>query len=436
MNKQVQLLTFIVGISMAHTQTVPTQSFSVDLKHAIVWVARALDYVGIDDVHHNHRVAYIAYQCAKKLDWDDYHAEFAYFCGMIHDCGVSETKEHIKLLESLVPQDSQEHCIRGYHALQSCPPLTRFATPILYHHTPWQELTELDIPSFDKEVAALLYLSDRLDFLRAKYVQDCHNDIVTLHEEFIADCLREHSGTLFSPHMVTAISDLVLTDGFWFAMESYNIETIGLNFNSDCWSHQNLDIEEINALARFLARIVDAKSAFTYQHSQKVAELSRLLGEQFGMSAHDNEMLYVAGLVHDIGKLKTPDEILHKEGKLTEQEYARIKRHTVDTELALTKVFPNSKISEWASNHHERLDGSGYPYHKTAEQLDIPSRIIAVADVFQALSQDRPYRGRMSINEILPIMDDLVENNKLCAVVYETLRNNISDYYSLSSHSE
>ncbi|EGR0934420.1 HD domain-containing protein [Vibrio parahaemolyticus] len=406
--------------------------FEVDLKQALIWVARALDYVGVDDTHHSHRVAYIAYQCALALNWDLKKAEFCYFAGMIHDCGVSETQEHKMLLDELIPQDAKAHCLRGYQTLKQCRLLSQFAVPVLYHHTHWDELQHLDLPEFEKDVAALLYLSDRLDFMRARYVMNCHCDIVTLHEELIAECVLANAGTLFNPVMCEAMVKLIMTDGFWFAMESENIETIGLNFKSIDWLQKQLTIWDMNSLGLFLARIVDAKSPFTYQHSQKVAELSRYLAGKLGLDEHDQEMLFIAGLVHDIGKLKTPDEILHKEGALSKQEYTRIKRHTIDTQLALHKVFPNAKIAEWASNHHERLDGSGYPYHKTAEELDIPSRIIAVADVFQALSQDRPYRGRMSQTQIAEIMDDLIEKNKLCAHVYEVLEQNMTACYNMS----
>ncbi|HCG7194165.1 HD domain-containing protein [Vibrio parahaemolyticus] len=406
--------------------------FEVDLKQALIWVARALDYVGVDDTHHSHRVAYMAYQCALALNWDLKKAEFCYFAGMIHDCGVSETQEHKMLLDELIPQDAKAHCLRGYQTLKQCRLLSQFAVPVLYHHTHWDELQHLDLPEFEKDVAALLYLSDRLDFMRARYVMNCHCDIVTLHEELIAECVLANAGTLFNPVMCEAMVKLIMTDGFWFAMESENIETIGLNFKSIDWLQKQLTIWDMNSLGLFLARIVDAKSPFTYQHSQKVAELSRYLAGKLGLDEHDQEMLFIAGLVHDIGKLKTPDEILHKEGALSKQEYTRIKRHTIDTQLALHKVFPNAKIAEWASNHHERLDGSGYPYHKTAEELDIPSRIIAVADVFQALSQDRPYRGRMSQTQIAEIMDDLIEKNKLCAHVYEVLEQNMTACYNMS----
>ncbi len=122
--------------------------------------------------------------------------------------------------------------------------------------------------------------------------------------------------------------------------------------------------------------------------------------------------------MHDIGKLRTPDELLNKPAALTPEEYTHIKRHTIDTELALGRVFPNSKICEWAANHHEFIDGSGYPYQKKGDLLDVPSRIITFCDVFQALSQDRPYRGRMTMEEKMEIISKMVTQRKLDKEVF------------------
>ncbi|POB71984.1 hydrolase, partial [Vibrio vulnificus] len=95
--------------------------------------------------------------------------------------------------------------------------------------------------------------------------------------------------------------------------------------------------------------------------------------------------------------------------------------------------FPHSNIAQWAANHHERLDGSGYPYNKSAEQLDLPSRIIAIADVFQALSQNRPYRSKLSPQEITDIMWPMVEQNQLDGDVYAKLEQNLNHCYAMST---
>ncbi|EHU0326678.1 HD domain-containing protein [Vibrio vulnificus] len=417
---------------MEAIKPVSRDAFSVDLKHALIWVARALDYVGVDDLNHNHRVAYIAYQCSQVLGWEKKKQEFCFLSGLIHDCGVSQTTEHSHLISDMQPSESEHHCHVGFQALEQCELLAQFANIILYHHSDWLHLQHAPISPYEKDVAALIYLADRLDFLRAKYLKNTHQDLITLYKKAITEELTLHKGSLFCPTFVDALITLIHKDGFWFAMDATHIETIPFSFNQLKWLHQDLSLSALTQLGRFIAGIVDAKSPFTYHHSLKVAELSEYLANRMGLAKSTSKLIYVAGLVHDIGKLRTPDEILHKEGPLTENEYIHIRRHTVDTDVALKMIFPNSKLSEWASNHHERLDGSGYPYGKTAEQIDLPSRIIAIADVFQALSQNRPYRSKLSPQEITDIMWPMVTQYKLDADVYDHLACNLNTCYQIS----
>ncbi|EPI3548525.1 HD domain-containing phosphohydrolase [Vibrio vulnificus] len=417
---------------MEAIKPVSRDAFSVDLKHALIWVARALDYVGVDDLNHNHRVAYIAYQCSQVLGWEKKKQEFCFLSGLIHDCGVSQTTEHSHLISDMQPSESEHHCHVGFQALEQCELLAQFANIILYHHTDWLHLQHAPISPYEKDVAALIYLADRLDFLRAKYLKNTHQDLITLYKKAITEELTLHKGSLFCPTFVDALITLIHKDGFWFAMDATHIETIPFSFNQLKWLHQDLSLSALTQLGRFIAGIVDAKSPFTYHHSLKVAELSEYLANRMGLAKSTSKLIYVAGLVHDIGKLRTPDEILHKEGPLTENEYIHIRRHTVDTDVELKMIFPNSKLSEWASNHHERLDGSGYPYGKTAEQIDLPSRIIAIADVFQALSQNRPYRSKLSPQEITDIMWPMVTQYKLDADVYDHLARNLNTCYQIS----
>ncbi|MEZ9417986.1 HD-GYP domain-containing protein, partial [Vibrio sp. 10N.286.49.E1] len=179
--------------------------------------------------------------------------------------------------------------------------------------------------------------------------------------------------------------------------------------------------------------VVDTKSSFTFKHSLKVGQLSEYLAKQLGYSYTTQRKLYLAGLVHDIGKLQTPNDILHKPDLLTEEEYCCIKRHATDTRFALQELFSSPQVCQWASNHHERLDGSGYPMGKTAEDLDQPSRIVAVVDVFQALSQSRPYRAGMTLEQTLAILTDHVDNYKLDREVFECLKKHAQYCFELST---
>lgn len=172
-----------------------SDSLEIDLRHALLMISRALDYVGVDDIFHGHRVAYIAYECAKKLEWPREKCQLAYYTGLIHDSGVSTTDEHSLLVGYLQPEDVQAHCVRGYLELLKCPLLERFAIPVLYHHTQWQELKDLDLTPLDRDIAAIIYLSDRLDFLRTYYVKGHHQEAITLHKEMVCEHIQEHSGT-------------------------------------------------------------------------------------------------------------------------------------------------------------------------------------------------------------------------------------------------
>lgn len=215
-------------------------------------------------------------------------------------------------------------------------------------------------------------------------------------------------------------------------MEYENIERVCLNFSHYQPFEQHLHLSELMDLAHFLAHIVDSKSSYTFSHSEKVAKLSKELAQDMGMDKESCTQIYIAGLVHDLGKLRVPDDILYKADKLTDSETAMIKRHAADTLNILQQLLPNSPIAAWAGNHHEKINGTGYPYHLEGEQLDLGSRVVAVADVFQALSQSRPYKDRMSLKEIISILSNMVDKNELDHHVFEKLVNRKYDYFEIS----
>lgn len=405
---------------------------NVNGRQAFLTIAKALDYVGVDDVHHAHRVAYIAYECGKALHWSDEKLERTFYAGLLHDCGVVSSKEHNDLLSEISPANVNDHCIHGYYALKENTLLSTFAEIVRYHHTPWHELAELSIDDESKYISAMIHLADRVDFLRSQYAQENHPEIVTLFKSEIAKIIIELSGHHFEPSFVDAMVQLIDQDGFWFAMNAERIEILSLEFTRYQPFNHVLNIDEVTELALFLANLVDAKSPFTFQHSQRVAIISQMLANDLGLDEIIGRQLFVAGLLHDVGKLRTPDEILYKNGQLEGVELSIMKRHTTDTLVTLGAFFPNSNVAKWAANHHEKLDGSGYPYNLTKDKLDIESRIVAIADIYQALTQNRPYRHSLSIAEIFTIMDPLIEQGKLDANVYAVIKHNAQRYYDVA----
>ncbi len=148
--------------------------------------------------------------------------------------------------------------------------------------------------------------------------------------------------------------------------------------------------ERLDLTARAFARIIDAKSPYTSRHSEGVARNATAIGAYLGLSDPAVRDLRRAGLLHDIGKLNLPNTILGKPGPLTAEETLVMRRHATLTGEILARVAPFGNVAEIASNHHERLDGSGYPRGLSEEHLDLPSRILAVAAVFDALSKNAP----------------------------------------------
>ena len=163
--------------------------------------------------------------------------------------------------------------------------------------------------------------------------------------------------------------------------------------------------ERLDLTARAFARIIDAKSPFTYLHSERVAETAAAMAEymEFPVSVVRDQRR--AGLLHDIGKLSVSNRILDKPGPLTQNEFAQVKEHNRLTYDILVRVAPFCSIVEVAANHYERLDGTGYHRGVTGYSLDLPSRILAVADVFDALSQVRPYRPAMPLERVLGLLE-------------------------------
>lgn len=153
-----------------------------------------------------------------------------------------------------------------------------------------------------------------------------------------------------------------------------------------------------------LARTIDAKSHWTAGHSERVTSVAVALGEWIGLPESDLERLYRGGLLHDIGKIGIPGEILDKEGPLTAEERAIIETHPVVGAGILTPVTPYADVLGMVRSHHERWDGKGYPDRLAGEAIPRLARVLSVADVYDAISSPRPYRDRMAHDEVLAII--------------------------------
>ncbi|MCB1144191.1 MAG: HD domain-containing protein [Leptospiraceae bacterium] len=383
--------------------------FTVNLYEVIYSLSDALDLVGIMQIHHGKRVAYMAVECAIRLGWSVELTDTLFQASILHDCGVSNTIIHSNLTQ-FEWEHEMDHCQIGADMIGETTPISHLKDYILNHHTHYSKLKDMDIPETVKLISNLIYLTDRVDILSVHLASK--NPNILLHRETIQEKIRKRSGTFFNPELVEGFLMASAPSAFWLSLDRDH-----LNDYVDNWVSHNttkdIEFSELKSLVQIFSRIVDSKSMFTSEHSEGVARLSRYLGELFNLSEHTCDKLELAGLLHDLGKLRVPDEILEKPSALTTAEYLTIQRHSFDGFNILKQVNGFEEIALWSAQHHERLDGTGYPFRHAGNDLSLEARIIAVADVFQALAQKRPYREKLKPDEILSILEKEANANKL-----------------------
>jgi putative nucleotidyltransferase with HDIG domain len=229
---------------------------------------------------------------------------------------------------------------------------------------------------------------------------------------------RKRSGTWFDPSLVRLVQGWRRDRDWWTLLRGDVTDAVVAAEPSD--RVMNVDEEGLDAVCRAFADIIDAKSPFTFRHSTRVADVAREVARQCGLDAAEQRRIYRAGLLHDIGKLGVSNNILDKNGPMTAEERTLMEAHPRFTLEILDRVSAFRRFAWTASLHHEKLDGSGYPFGKRAEELDLPARILVVSDIYDALTSDRPYRAGMHEAQATSILER-ERGTKLCPVALDAL---------------
>ena len=252
-------------------------------------------------------------------------------------------------------------------------------------------------------------------------------------QEAAISVLQERSGRWFDPALVRVAVGLHRGNNLWGLCVQDSAEAVLANvlerepmaadigLPADAASTGEPGSASIDSICEAFAEVVDAKSPFTARHSQGVKQAALAIGEAMGLPQERLHMLGRAALLHDIGKLSVPNSILDKAGRLSEAEFATVQGHALLSGKILSRVTFFTEIATIAGQHHEKLDGTGYPHRLTGRQLSLESRLMAVADVYAALSEERPYRAGLEWPQIAAIMERDVPG-KLDADCYEALR--------------
>ena len=210
---------------------------------------------------------------------------------------------------------------------------------------------------------------------------------------------RKRSGGWFDPALVDTLGDCLPDVAFWESLADADVSV---------WEPEDRVLHagdaHLDRIAVAFAGVIDAKSPWTYQHSDRASVIAASLADTLGAGPVEVSDLRRAALLHDIGKLAISNRILDKPRGLSTAEVAVIREHPLVTAQILERVPGFGRLARVASAHHERLDGSGYPLGLTADELDMPMRVLAVADVFEAVTSERPYRAAMRPDQALAIL--------------------------------
>ncbi|MEJ7566881.1 MAG: HD domain-containing phosphohydrolase [Gaiellaceae bacterium] len=231
---------------------------------------------------------------------------------------------------------------------------------------------------------------------------------------------RERSGTWFDPALVRALEPVEADVEFWAGLASEDVQAL-VDEHEPADHVVHVDEAGLDRIAGAFARVIDAKSPFTARHSERVAQIAVGIGSALGVSDIELRRLRRAALLHDIGKLGISNLILDKPGRLTEAERAEVELHPIHTRELLERVAPFRELADDAGDHHEKLDGSGYPRGLRGDELSQTARILAVADIFEAMTAARPYREPLALSVVLETLA-ADAGSKLDASCVEALR--------------
>lgn len=378
---------------------------NVSLWDLISPISRTIDMMAPALAEHHMRVAYLAMRLGEELHLPQQTLLNLAIAGALHDIGAFSVKNRLDLM-TFEDHHRDPHSRAGFLLLSGFKPFADIRPIVLYHHVPWNHgagrlFEGGEVP----ETAHLLHLADRVAVLMH------HRSSPLSQVEGICKAIGKCEGDVFMPEHVAALNRFAECDYIWLEASSKFVEAV-LRKHVARYS-QIVETDELLGLARLICNIIDFKSEFTATHSSGVAATAVSLAQKVGFSDQECTKLEIAAYLHDLGKLAIPSEILEKPDKLTPEEWHIMRTHVYYTYHILEFIEPFGDITPWASLHQERLDGSGYPFKYTAADLPLGARVMAIADVFTSINENRPYHVGRDKEESTRILRDMAEHNKL-----------------------
>ncbi|MBI5575089.1 MAG: HD domain-containing protein [Deltaproteobacteria bacterium] len=392
----------------------------VMLDNLVLSLSDSLDLIHPKVVAHQQRVAYIALRLGREMGFRPQDLSDLMYAGVLHDIGALSVEEKVNMMMKADFERFGNHTVLGAGLLAGCTHFTRASEYVRYHHYSWgEEENWEDADERTRLSANAIHLADYVD----RFVKRDRSILEQVNA--VRGEISRLKGTWFSPDLVECFGKLSAQESFWLDFTSTRIYRVLMDIIA--WPRVELQLWELENIGKIFARIVDYRSPFTATHSSGVAVVARELARKMYFSEKSCRLMHVAGFLHDLGKVAVPNSILDKPGKLDPAEFDIVRAHTYHTYQILSTIGGFEDIAGWASFHHERLDGKGYPFHLGGSELSLGSRIMCVADVFTAVTENRPYRTGTRRDDTMPILLNLVKSGALDGNIVRIMEGNYEE---------
>ena len=376
-------------------------------------ISEAVDLASPSLNRHHKKVAYIACRIAEQMNLPDDEIRNIALAAILHDIGAFSLNERALAQNPGMDHndiEAKNHAMIGYRLLKNFEPLEKVAVLIRHHHVDYNKSAR-GVPIG----AYVLHLADRVSVLYDEN-QEILEQVPAVLERLAS------SQQLYHPQAFAALSELAKFEYFW--IEAYLLPDDGIFPHRLRPQKELLNLETLRGFAKVFAQVIDFRSHFTATHSSGIAAVALELTSIAGFSERECKLMEIAGFLHDLGKLAVSNDVLEKHGKLDHKEFNVMRKHTYYTYIILRKIKGLEQIAEWAAFHHERLDGNGYPFHVQGNELSLLSRIMAVADIFTAITEDRPYREGMSEEKTIGVLTNMASRGAIDKRIVDLVKEN------------
>lgn len=405
---------------------------AVSVESLLAALSQALDLAEGRTKGHASRVCYVASSLAREMELPRLQRSAVFFAALLHDIGVPHASESVATLprtyehslfaasplssprvlanrlgrnQDTIIEAFNEHAFEGAAAAAALGLPPQVAEAILCHHERFDGegfplgLSGSEVPLLGRIVAIA-------DFAESVLAGDTNP---LLSRRRLEMEIKRESGNAFHPEVADALVRLARQDDFWLGFHDRDAASLLAEFvDTDA---RLLSPAVTLRVASAFADIADAKNSYKKGHSRRAAEFARMLAGAAGLAEGHAQAVELAALLQDIGMLRVPSRVIGKPEILSVEEMLLLHEHPLESADIVRSVPGWSPIAGWLAGHHERLDGRGYPEGCAAKDIPFEARILAIADIYEALTAARPHRPAMSYAQALHVMRDMAGQN-------------------------